>query len=91
MSSPPIPASFAGTLQLPHGRHVSYIKVMSTRCLHCQAYLQPNETFIALGGPYHGALHEGCAPFYSYPLAWPHAHVAANYQSTSYPSLQSLQ
>ena len=79
MASPPHSAQLEGMVPLP-GRSVSFIQCMSTRCIACGVYLQPDSAFVAVGGPYYGVLHRDCAPHYHYPkMGWPHPKVAIAY------------
>lgn len=69
----------ARQVALPGGRTVTYLHIMSTKCLHCGEFLPGDIGFIAVGNPYNGVLHVNCAPVYSYPAAWPHPNPAVKY------------
>lgn len=49
-----------------------FVECMSTRCIHCGNIIRPGQPFIALGAPYMGVVHRGCAPYFRYTGDWPH-------------------
>lgn len=72
--------SFTGSLHLGGGRpDLTFVRVMSTQCLHCHQYIGGAVQFMAVGEPYCGVLHLQCAPLYAFPPHWPHTQPAISY------------
>ncbi len=72
-------SSLAGSLTLGPARTVTFIRCMSTQCLHCHQYIGGATQFMAVGEPYFGVLHIACAPHYTFPAFWPHPQPAISY------------
>lgn len=52
------------------GGSCNYVRVARARCLVCEETCTTN--FRALGAPYHGLVHERCAPLFEYNGIYPH-------------------
>lgn len=74
-------AEYAGQIQLPTGP-VVVVRVVSSRCLHCNNHIVGDIQHFALGPPYCGVLHLACAPFYAYPAVWPHPKPAIGFSQS---------
>ncbi len=54
--------------------------VVGSRCLRCQSPIG-EEITLALGPPYHGLLHERCAPYFHYSRQYPHQKPLESYST----------
>jgi hypothetical protein len=70
---------YTGQIPVPTGG-VTFVRAMSTKCLHCNQYVIGDHEFYALADPYAGVLHPKCLAHFAYPPSWPHPAPAIMYR-----------